>query len=437
MNEYELMLIGPRYESLFSSLRISELTADHKTRFAEYRHRELARRNRAKEDGTPLALTVAGDQARVSVYGLLTETPDLWAWFFDEPNTLYSDIADAIYAVERDTKIRHVTFDIESGGGTVAGLRTATSAIDAMKKSRSVSSSFAASAAYWIGTQVGQIEAKHDLSEFGSIGVAVRMAKLPVIFDIASTNAPNKRPDPSTAEGQAIVRLELDAIHEKFAAAVASGRSRATGKQVTLAEVNGSYGQGGMILAEDALKRGMIDAIRSSAETTRGRVSVFGGTPTGPTSGRKKMDAKTLKEQHPDTYDAIFNAGRDAGMRDGLAKVEEASKSAAEAAVAKERDRVNSHLTYGTKIGKSSLSTALNSAIKAVKDGTPISDTVISEYLTTKVNEENLSNREEESAALPPTNGSGQPTPTAPGAKSSYTSAVVAHLREGRGKAGK
>ncbi len=42
------------------------------------------------------------------------------------------------------------------------------------------------------------------------------------------TYAPAKRPDPSTAEGQAIIRQELDAIHEKFSAAVADDQTRAT-----------------------------------------------------------------------------------------------------------------------------------------------------------------------------------------------------------------
>ncbi len=252
-------LVGP---GLGSELREASATAEQMTKFAEYRAAESYRRTRAKEDGTPLALSVAGDQARVSVRGLLSEVPDLWAWILGSANTLYSDVADAIHFAERDPKVRHVTFDIESGGGTVSGIRTATQAIRGMKKSRSVVSSFAASAAYWLAAEVGRIEAKHDLAQFGSVGAAVRVGKFPHIHDIASKNAPNKRPDPSTAEGKAAIQSELDAIHEKFAADVAAGRSRATGRSLSIETVNDTFGRGGMLLAEEALKRGMIDAIR-------------------------------------------------------------------------------------------------------------------------------------------------------------------------------
>ncbi len=336
--------------------------------------------------------------------GLLTEVPDFWAWLFGEPNTLYSDIAEAVHFVEADKKVRHVTFAVESGGGTVAGLPTATQAIASMTKSRSVSSSFAASAAYWIAATVGKIELKHDLSEVGSIGVAVRMAKWAEVFDIASTHAPNKRPDPSTAEGQAAIRLELDAIHEKFAKAVAEGRTRASGKSYSIELVNTEFGRGGMILAEDALKRGMVDAIRSGAEASRGRASIGGTSKPGPSAKRITMDAKTLKDEHRDTYDAIHRAGRESALKEAEEKTAAAVKESVDKAVAKERDRVNAHLNYGTKMGAN----ALKIAHKAIKEGTEMSDFMLSEYLTSKDDEEQLEQRESEDRKVPnagPSNG--------------------------------
>lgn len=401
-----------------------DLTAEQKSRFSDYRRNETARRVRAKEDGSPLALTVAGDQAAISVHGLLTETPDIMSWWYNLPNTLYGDIADAIAWVERDKSIKHVTFDVESGGGTVAGLRVATQAIAGMKKGRSVLSSFAASAAYWIAAEVGKIEAKHDLAEFGSIGVAVRMSKWPEIFDIASTNAPAKRPDPSTAEGQAIIRQELDAIHEKFAQAVADGRTRASGKQVTLTEVNGTYGQGGMILAEAALKVGMIDAVRSGATDTRGRVSVSGGTSKpGPSAKRKTMDANQLKQEHPDTHAAVFRAGKEAALEEAKAATEEAVKSA----VAKERDRVNAHLNFGTKKGEA----AMKIALKAIQEGTGMTEFMLSEYLTCADNKKALEDRESEDAKTP-TPGASNPDPKG----ADLTDGVAAALKARRQKVG-
>lgn len=347
---------------------------------------------------------MVNSQARISVAGLLTETPDLLSWWYGLPNTLYSDIADAINFVEREKSVKHVTFDVESGGGTVAGLRTATQAISTMTKSRSVVSSFAASAAFWLSCEVGKIEAKHDLSEFGSIGVAVRMAKWAEVHDIASTNAPNKRPDPSTDEGKAIVRLELDAIHEKFASAVASGRGRATGKSYSIELVNTEFGRGGMILAEDALKRGMIDAIRTGADDSRGRVSVqSGGTPnSGPSAKKKNMDAKQLKDEHRDVYDAVYRAGREAALKESEEKLAAAVKEAAEKAVAQERDRVNAHLNF-TKKKSANSGNILKIAHEAIRKGTELNQTMLSEYLTAEDDAQALNERESEDGRVPST----------------------------------
>jgi ClpP class serine protease len=426
--EHDLMLVCPRWEAMFATLTPAVITAEQRSQFAEHRRNEVARRARAKEDGSPLALTVVGDQAAITVHGLLTETPDIMSWWYGLPNTLYGDIADAIAWIERDKNVKHVTFDVESGGGTVAGLRVATQAIAGMKKGRSVSSSFAASAAFWISAEVGKIEAKHDLAEFGSIGVAVRMSKWEGIYDIASTAAPAKRPDPSTAEGQAIIRHELDAIHEKFAQAVATGRTRATGKQVTLTEVNGTYGQGGMILAEAALKVGMIDAIRTGAQATSGRGSVSGGTSnSGPSSKRKSMDAKQLKDEHRDTYDAVYRVGREAGLKEG----EEATAKAVEQAIAAERKRVKAHLNFTKKKGANA-GNILKIAHEAILNGAECDQLAMSEYATAENDAQALNDRESEDEQTPKP-GASNPDPKG----ADLTDGVAAALKARRQKAGK
>ena len=52
-----------------------------------------------------------------------------------------------------------------------------------------------------------------------------------------------------------MVREELDAMHKIFVDSIAEGRS------VTTEKVNAEFGQGGTLLAGEALKRGMIDAV--------------------------------------------------------------------------------------------------------------------------------------------------------------------------------
>ena len=77
-------------------------------------------------------------------------------------------------------------------------------------------------------------------------------------MQIASSAAPNKRPDVSTPAGQAVVRAELDDLHALFAERIAKGRSHATGKTYTVAQINSDFGAGGMPwsnFAEDHLER--------------------------------------------------------------------------------------------------------------------------------------------------------------------------------------
>lgn len=273
------------------------VTSEQYSAFTRHRSSELARRETARQMGRPTALSITGAEATIAVRGLLSEQLDVIAYILGQENTLYSDIAEAILAAESDPAVKHITFDVVSGGGTVAGLRTATQAISTMTKPRTVVSSFAASAAYWLATAIGRIEASHDLAEFGSLGVATRSMKVPGVVDITSTDAPNKRPDPSTEEGRAAIRAELDAIHERFVADVATGRSKTLGRMVTAQEVNQTFGRGGMLIASEALSRGMIDGIRTGAAATSGSTMHSWQRPAAASSSAQSMtDAELAAE---------------------------------------------------------------------------------------------------------------------------------------------
>jgi ClpP class serine protease len=102
---------------------------------------------------------------------------------------------------------------------------------------------------------------------FGSIGIAASFLVDESIVEIASTEAPKKRPDVSTAEGKAIVREELDAIHEVFVEAIARGRS------TTTTNVNRNFGRGAIVLARDAKRAGMIDSIAAGASGAGARAA--------------------------------------------------------------------------------------------------------------------------------------------------------------------
>jgi hypothetical protein len=120
------------------------------------------------------------------------------------------------------------------------------------------------------------------------------------------------------------------------------------------------------MLAERALKAGMIDAVAPRPTPARVKATVEDTTPPvvasetrdaktvaqppQPGLEGKKMDAEKLKSEHPDLFAKVQKMGFDAGV---------------EAGVASERDRVSAHLTLADGSGDTEY------ALKCVKDGTP------------------------------------------------------------------
>jgi ClpP class serine protease len=196
--------------------------------------------------GAPRNLTVAGDIAQVGVEGLLTERPDFLAWLMGYANTTYSSIQQALAMADADPAVKRIELKINSPGGTVAGLFETLGAIEDTQKPISVTTSYAASAAYAIAARGGRITALTGATEVGSIGVAQSFYAPEEIIDVASTAAPKKRPDVRTEEGRAIVRERLDALHEQFVKAIAGGRG------TTVENVNTNFGQGGVLVAVEA-----------------------------------------------------------------------------------------------------------------------------------------------------------------------------------------
>ena len=224
------------------------------------------------------------------------------------PVMTYGEMADAILAAADDEAAKEIQLDVDSYGGYVDGIYKTTEAIAlarSVKPVKAMVGSAATSAAYWIASQAESITADTELSALGSIGVAAAVWKPEGMYDIASSAAPNKRPDVSTDEGKAVIQKELDDIHAIFAGAVAAGRG------VDVEKVNADYGQGGIVLAMDAKKRGMIDKVRKSA-------AVGGDKAAGPkTKEVSKMTIDQIKAESPDVAAAL----RDEGAKDERARI--------------------------------------------------------------------------------------------------------------------
>lgn len=163
--------------------------------------------------------------------------------------------------------VKAIVLHVDSPGGQITGIHEFASQIYDAREAKPVVayvSGYGASAAYWLASAASKIVAD-DTAVLGSLGVvsawtsdkAAREAEGLKDFEVVSSQSPNKRLDPAKGEGRAALQRELDALCDIFIADVARNR----GKRVsTVAE---TFGQGGVMLASEAVDVGMADATGS------------------------------------------------------------------------------------------------------------------------------------------------------------------------------
>lgn len=179
--------------------------------------------------------------------------------------TTLDAMAADLRALDASQEVRSILLTVDSPGGAVAGVNDFGRLVASIQKPVSVHViGQCCSAAYWIASQASGGISVDPTSVIGSIGVCMSTSYQEGpdksgrrSIDITSTNAPNKRPDLSTTEGQAAIRSTLDAIESVFIATVAKGRG------VTEATVRADFGQGGTMTGKDAKAAGMVDRVEA------------------------------------------------------------------------------------------------------------------------------------------------------------------------------
>ena len=361
---------------LLEANTLNTILQAEKSGFSPSAEQLVAFRGEASEEGGSRIMNIAGSTADISIKGILTAEPNFMAMIFGGGNTTYSDIISAIASAEQNETIKDIVFSVDSPGGQIAGLFNAVGAIASAKKpTRAVIANQAASAAFALVAQADEIVAANEATGVGSIGTLVEMRIDDTKVVITSTEAPNKAPDVTTEQGKAEIRKQLDAFHDIFISSIAKGRS------TTVEKVNSNFGRGAMVLAEEAVKRGMIDSIAGSIpQVNNSAAALAPAAPAGveppiqnntnATNGENKeevigMNIDDLKTQHPATFAAAVQLGRDA-----------------------ERDRVSAHLTMGDASGD------MATAIAAIADGSEMTATLNAKYMAASMKKSELSARE-------------------------------------------
>lgn len=248
------------------ALRSEFLSAADQQHIAEFRSKAADRSTAAAATVDWLApssfATVQDGVAIIPLRGVLMNRLSWWAWSYEE-------LARDLELAADDPRVQRAVLDIDSPGGLVAGTDTAGAAIEAFRAEKPITAlinGLGCSAAYWIACATGKVVAT-SRSEIGSVGAMKRgMDFEPILIkagaeliEVVAKQSPNKALAPNSPEGQAEMQAIVDHAGGQFVADLARFRG------IAEAEVLKKFGQGLVFHAEDALSRGMVDAIDLAA----------------------------------------------------------------------------------------------------------------------------------------------------------------------------
>lgn len=199
-----------------------------------------------------------GSIATIPVIGGIYRYANLFTEFCGATSTeiLAQDIQTAL----NNPNVSHIVFTFDSPGGQASGIAELASMIKEGSQKKPMIAyvdDMAASAAYWLASACDHIAASKT-AMVGSIG-AVYTLRLNQgegqTIEIVSSVSPKKRPNIQTEEGKAQIQNWAD----KFGAIFVEDVARYRG--VSVEHVLNHFGQGDMLIGDDALNAGMIDEI--------------------------------------------------------------------------------------------------------------------------------------------------------------------------------
>lgn len=163
-----------------------------------------------------------------------------------------------------DPAVSSILLNIDSPGGQTVGVADFAAEIRAARDVKPIvafASGYMCSAAYWLGAAASQLVVS-STSPIGNIGVVAGLSKQVapdaqgrISIEIVSSNAPNKRPDPTDSAGRAELQALVDQMESEFIANVAAMRG------VSIDKVKSDFGRGGVLVGARAVAAGLADRV--------------------------------------------------------------------------------------------------------------------------------------------------------------------------------
>ncbi len=215
----------------------------------------------------------SGRLVRVPVFGEISRRESFWSFLFG--GTTVQGLTKTLQEIAADDSISTVLLDVDSPGGTVAGIPELANEVRRLAASKHIvamANSVMASAAYWIASQADEIVAAPE-ALIGSIGVfavhqdwskALEQAGIKMSYISAGKyKTEGNFDEPLSNEARAAMQGIVDEAYRLFVDDVAKGRA------VSAATVRNDYGEGRVLTAKDAKAAGLVDRIASFNDTVQ------------------------------------------------------------------------------------------------------------------------------------------------------------------------
>jgi len=211
------------------------------------------------------AVNVRDGVAVINVFGPIFPHADLFTDISGATSveTLALRFGEALNAPD----VKAIVLNVDSPGGNIVGINEFAKKIYEARGKKPIvayTGGYCASAAYWIASAADRIVAD-DTAFLGSIGVVAawtddseaRKKQGIIDYEVVSSQSPDKRQDPNSAEGRAKLQAELDALADIFLESVARNRNSKP------KQVSEKFGKGGILITEEAIRVGMADEVGS------------------------------------------------------------------------------------------------------------------------------------------------------------------------------
>ncbi|MDE1464796.1 S49 family peptidase [Spartinivicinus poritis] len=255
------------------------------------------------------------------------------SWFHDICGGISTEaLCTDFKAVLASPDVSGIVFRFDSPGGNAKAIHEFAEMIYQARGQKPIMAYVgdeACSAAYWIASACDEVVIDPTAS-VGSVGAVLTLSisqsdKDEELIEFVSSHAPKKRIDPRTDEGREEYQERANALETVFIDRVARNMG------VSIEHVHEQFGQGGVLVGQAAVDRGMahrlgsLDDILGELTTERVMMTTAASTTTEPTvntaatteptlqiaaGASTEVIIETLKDDHPTVVAALINEGK-------------------------------------------------------------------------------------------------------------------------------